>query len=694
MKKIILLTLLLAPFIYAEDFFDEEFEAMSSISTGRDVLKSKSASVVSVLNKKYFKDHGFNTVEEAVGSVPGIYLAKNTLAQSHSYVCRGNTSKYNSEVLFMINNTPIKSLLHGNMSSGTWVNMPINNVEKIEVIRGSGSAVYGADAFSCVINIVTSKNNDIAQLFYGNNNSKGLFIENTFNINDDLIVNVSLLTSETYGLQATADEDLQSHIDKYPSLPEVSLAPNKGNFESASFDYSVNLEYKDLKIRHLTQQRSNIGSGFGLNQTIDYNGEYSNTRHVSLIEYSKNFIDDIQTTFKISNFSFSEEADQFVDLSPAGSVNPETGVVYINGLKGSPEIFETQITYSIDNFIYYFEDHIIRFGIGYNKNQIYKSKDTNNFIDISGPNNVPDGISDDYDFFVYDDTDFIFAPEKKRYNIFTYVQDEIDLDNDTILTLGGRFDSYNDFGEVFNPRASLVLNINEFTTNKFMYGKAFRAPSIGELFSQNNPVALGNSNLEPETIETLEYAISFNNQYDLEILSNVYYYEVTNNIEFLEDNGSIQAQNSGAITGHGLELEMSYIIDDNYKLETQYSFQETYDSKTERILKQYPQHMVTVSLLNKINDDMDFNIDLNYYGEKEFLEINGASSSYKNIEDNFVTNLTFNYNINDKIELNSSIHNLFDERVKDVYVANNPLISDLVFPVSERTFMLTINYNL
>jgi outer membrane cobalamin receptor len=82
--------------------------------------------------------------------------------------------------------------------------------------------------------------------------------------------------------------------------------------------------------------------------------------------------------------------------------------------------------------------------------------------------------------------------------------------------------------------------LNEQVTSKLLYGKAFRAPNFAEQYTQNNPVVLGNRNLNPETIHTFEWALDYRPISSLRTAVNLYYYEIKNLIA-----GTVTYQNSG-----------------------------------------------------------------------------------------------------------------------------------------------------
>src|SRR5207237_2069032 len=92
---------------------------------------------------------------------------------------------------------------------------------------------------------------------------------------------------------------------------------------------------------------------------------------------------------------------------------------------------------------------------------------------------------------------------------YAFAQDEWTVAKDWTLTAGVRHDEYSDFGGTTNPRLALVWEAAYNVTAKLLYGTAFRAPSFTELYVINNPVLIGNPNLQPEKMKTMEAALSW-----------------------------------------------------------------------------------------------------------------------------------------------------------------------------------------
>src|SRR5204863_9929476 len=98
------------------------------------------------------------------------------------------------------------------------------------------------------------------------------------------------------------------------------------------------------------------------------------------------------------------------------------------------------------------------------------------------------------------------------------------LARDWSLTAGVRHDRYSDFGGTTHPRVALVWEAAYDLTAKLLYGSAFRAPAFTELYILNNPTAIGNAQLKPERMRTLEMAASWQAASNARVGANVFRY--------------------------------------------------------------------------------------------------------------------------------------------------------------------------
>jgi iron complex outermembrane receptor protein len=235
--------------------------------------------------------------------------------------------------------------------------------------------------------------------------------------------------------------------------------------------------------------------------------------------------------------------------------------------------------------------HVLRVGTGFNYSEVYDVRETKNYGPgvIDGTIPVVNGALTDVS-----GTPFAFLPTKSRENFYLFLQDVWDLARDWELTAGLRYDNYSDFGDTLNPRMALVWSVRHDLNAKLLYGQAFRAPSFAELFNQNNPVVLGNPDLDPETIATLELALDYQPLDDLRFAINGFHYWWEDIIRFVPDAGgaSSTAQNAGKQTGLGLELEAEWKPTRSLRLLGNYALQKSTDENTDTDSGNAPQHQL------------------------------------------------------------------------------------------------------
>ncbi len=146
----------------AVDFFDDFYgsEEMVAIATGTKTQIYKAPAVASVFTAEQIKNMGATDIDDVLEAVPGLHISRIANGYNPLYTFRGVHSVYNQQILMLINNIPITNSFTGNRNQ-IWGGMPVEAIARIEVIRGPGSAIYGADAFAGVINIITKNADDI-----------------------------------------------------------------------------------------------------------------------------------------------------------------------------------------------------------------------------------------------------------------------------------------------------------------------------------------------------------------------------------------------------------------------------------------------------------------------------------------------------------------------------------------------------
>ena len=141
-------------------------EEIISIATGSAQPISRAPAVATVITAKDIKEIGATDIDEALETVPGLHVSRGAAGYLPIYTFRGIYTSANPQVLMLVNGISINNLFGGDRGR-VWGGMPVEAISRIEVIRGPGSAVYGADAFAGVINIITKEASEIDGFEFG-----------------------------------------------------------------------------------------------------------------------------------------------------------------------------------------------------------------------------------------------------------------------------------------------------------------------------------------------------------------------------------------------------------------------------------------------------------------------------------------------------------------------------------------------
>ena len=250
------------------------------------------------------------------------------------------------------------------------------------------------------------------------------------------------------------------------------------------------------------------------------------------------------------------------------------------------------------------------------------------------------------------------------------MQDAWDFAPDWTLTAGLRYDHYSDFGSTLNPRLALVWQTSYRLTSKLLYGRSFRAPSFAEQFNINNPVAIGNPDLDPETIDTYELAFNYTASEDLRLGFNVFYYNMKDIIRF----NPTTANNTGEQTGHGLEFEVNWKASKNLSINGNYAYQSSEDKGTNSDAADAPQQQLYVRANYKLSPVWSINSQLNHVMDRQ----RAATDLRTDIDDYTIVDLTLRAKQFARgYEFAISARNFFDENAKEPSLAPGVIPNDL-----------------
>jgi len=616
---------------------------VSEIATGTPLEEKFVPGSISIITAKQIEENGARTFYEALEQVPGLHVYPGkSFAMRKGISIRGIQSITNPHVLIMIDGVSLGTGYYG--SPAMFFKMPSSIIEKIEVIRGPGSALYGADAFSGVVNIISKKYEnieDLVSLRYGSFETLEGYSHLNTKVGDlELGLSMSYVTTDGDASRVVEEDGLKG--------ADHSLAPGPLNTGYETLYLHSDAHYKSFDLNIMASQTENAGTASGAAQILDPRGEINNqTFLIDLKHTNTTLLKD--TTIK-SNIAYTYYDVSFVyGVSPVGSPAAfEDGVTVIPGLAEDNYFINTRAIYEGLN------DHVISVGIGYRnstmKNLTWK---TNVGAGVSNPGIIEDLTGTEYTFM---------KEGVSRDNIYGLLQDEYKIFDSLSFIAGVRYDHYSDFGGTTNPRLALIWQQSDSLTIKSMYGKAFRAPAFSELYLRNNALSLGNENLKPEVIDT--YEVIFDYRAPVYTKLNLFYYEAKDLITYVADVDATSktAQNQAGINGYGLELDLSYDVHQKVNLSANYAYVHAEYEDTKLEVADVAPHQVFAQIQYKPAVDWNINTQFFYFSKRSRVDTDTrADLDASNLVHLTVKKRNFIKNLDAIV----AIRNLFDTNYKE-----------------------------
>lgn len=653
--------------------------ASISIATGSQQPIARAPAVATVVTAQDIQAMGATDLDQALRNVAGLHVSTNGLAMNPIYSFRGIHTRYNPQVLMLVNGIPITNVFWGDRSL-FWGGMPLENVARIEVIRGPGSALYGADAFSGVINVITKTAAQIRGTEYGlragSFNTRDAWIQHGGELGD-LDAAFYLRIGDTDGSKGIVQQDAQSVWDAAFGTT-ASLAPGPINTERKALDARADLSLDAWRFRAAYQQRE-VGVEAGLAGALDPNARVPESRLYLDMSYEQaDWAQNWDVSGVIGYYDIKEKpATPTFTLFPAGACIGLITNCFPNGMLGNPSHSERHTHGSVSAIYTGFEQHRIRVGGGFRLEDLYEVRETKNFDAVFGA--LPAVVD------ATGNPALVFMLPHKRNLAYAFAQDEWSFARDWTLTAGVRHDRYSDFGGTTNPRLALVWDAAYNVTVKAMHGTAFRAPSFSEQYSINNPVTIGSPNVKPETIATDELAVFWQPTGNLETRLNFFHYRMRNIIRSVAGT----YQNSGDQTGRGLELEATWDVIHDLRLTGSYSLQHSTDSATGQDAGMAPHRRLFARADWQLASFWQLGASLNHVAGR----MREPGDARATVPDYTTVDLSLRHEkFAGNWDARATVNNLFDRKAWEPTFMSVGMPSDL--PLPGRAFYLEIQHKL
>ena len=581
---------------------------------------SRVGSSVTVITREQLEQLGSNSVIEALRQVPGLNIVQTgSRGSTTSVFTRGGQSDF---TLVMIDGVKLTD----QAGATNLAHITIDNVERIEVVRGPQSALYGADALSGVINIITRKGDGeptVAVSLQGGNLDNNL---ETISVSG---------SSEAFNYSISASHFGTANIDGITNdrYNNYVLSSRTGFTIEDTVDLSFIFRY----------QSSETGNP-GPTQFLPEDPDDENENH----EWTFTIIYDQQLTeWWDHSFQASYFDENFVNTDPA-SQDP----TFFNDFITDYDSQFNRINVKYQHNFRIFEDHIITVGTDWEQEEA-------NIISSS-------------DFGFGPMTDVI---DEQRRNLGFYAQAMLTFYDRFDVVLGVRHDDNSEYGSETSPRVSANYLLESTGTRiKGSYGEGIKNPSFLDLFFPG----FGNPDLKPEKNEAWDVGVE---QYllDGDVVVGVTYFRS----DFEELIGGFPITNFATAKSEGFEVELTAQLPYNLALRGAYTFTETEDDAGSDLIR-IPKHLVSLNL-NYVRDKWMVNLDATYASERSdrtfaFIDADGdwVNDITDDDADSYVKlDLAAEYRLNDNISIIGSIENLLDDELEEVLGFENPGINFL-----------------
>ena len=500
---------------------EELVELRVTVASSNSETVFNSVSTVTVIQRAQIDKYGFRTVREAIATLSGVAVLRTYFKQSIPTARSVLQDNYANKVLVMINKVPTSN---GATGEAILERINIHDIERIEVLKGPASVLYGTNAYSGAINLVLRDSKQAqghAYVGVGSEGQNTAGISNSFMNeagNAGVFISANFENSEENDFSFVDEQGNSAPITDFNDMAAITLLGHYNTHELLINTYQGEEGYLGVV------PRLNFGSGNqhaldGYLAAYKYQYSIDNESNVSLM-----------SNYEWNKREFSRDA-----------ANDEQGVIealhIINSIKYKRPFYENfNFELGIDHD--YREIEVFQFELG-------------------------DGSVIDYE-------GNLAGQDVSETSVFSQVGYQKDRWKGLV---GSRVVDNELFGENVSSRGTLVYSFSDTSSVKFIAGQSYRSPSLFALYivGRNN-IITGNPDLNPE--KSTSYEVSYIRAYGHYFLqANAYYATYDNKIyrksgdAVLPDGSGVVVQdttvyaNGEAFTAQGLELETRYSND-------------------------------------------------------------------------------------------------------------------------------------
>ncbi len=612
-----------------------KLETIVVSASGFEQNIKKAAATISVLSQEDINKKAYRDVTDALKDVPGVVVTGG--GSSSDISIRGMGSAY---TVIMIDGKKVntRSVRPNSDNSGIeqgWL-PGIESIERIEVIRGPMSGLYGSDAMGGVINIITKKSATewsgavkVDTTLQENSDSGNIHQTNAYVSGPVIKDLLSLKANATYS-KREEDNIIGGYKEQKIRAGGATLTLTPNDKHAIDFDFKRSIQNRNGSVGKTIENKQNK------------KGEYPTD---SLTDYYR------------TEYSISHRGE-------VGAVKTNSYIQREENENPSRQMKATNTTFNTNNQ-FQLGSHNISFGGMYLKEEL---NDEGNQLEVNGK----------------------VLSKLDRYSWALFAEDNWRIADPFVLTTSLRLDKDEKFGDNLSPKVYGVWTLNDEWIVKGGVSTGYKTPALratvaewGQVTGggQSNGVIVGNPDLKPEKSINYEVSANWDNNANLNAGITVFNSEFKDKITEIRvcngDSGSAGCpwlgenfdfvslrENVDKANMRGIETTFGWQINDSVKLNANYTFTDTEQKSgvnKGKPLNEMPKHMFNTTVDWQATDTVGTWTRVNYRSEtSDYLS---RTSMAKGKPAYTMVDVGLNYKPTDKIQVNAGVYNVFDKKI-------------------------------
>ena len=544
-----------------------------------------------VVTEEDIRRSGARGVLDVLETVPGLEVVTDNLGRGRVIVrgVPGGLTSGSENILVLLNGLK----LNENITGGAFavnLDLPVDNIKRLEVFRGPGAAAFGVGAYLAVINIVTEGVDTFRrdELTLGGGSFESFLYNFRYGTTVKEVSLAGFLQySYTGGPRLDIPADLQTATDRVlgaQGIAPASLTPGETVDDRKAADANLALAYRDFGM-DIRLKKEDAGGFIGILDVLGEHNRLTNTQITVATHWGRTLgVGDVgvKAAYSVARFQ------RFLEVLPPGYTQvpaDRVQVVFPGGVAFQDELGTRRLGLEGTLTRVAGDEHLLTGGVRVERESTSSLSARTNYNFESGTARR-----------LFESAPGL-VPDAERTILSAYVQDAWNPTARLGLTGGLRLDNYTDFGTAASPRLAAVYRVRPDVALKAGYGRAVRTPSFAERFF-SLPRYVGEEGVEPSRIDAFDAGVVYFRR-DTRVSATLYRMALRDVIA-PDDTGLVvgapaHVVNVEGIDTRGLEIEAAHTFAGSRAVHFAYALQHPEDAATGERLADVPTHIGRIS---------------------------------------------------------------------------------------------------